>query len=91
MPKKCQNKKSRENKIMSYPLPRDSTSSFIPYCTYDEHPGIVEQGCYKKCLRKACFYLYLLRPSGAEKEAEAAKETRVYRNLSEIEIKVRFL
>ena len=65
MAKECNNKKNRDNKITPYTLPRDETSSFVPYCTYEQHPGIIDQAAYKKCRRQGCFHLYRFRPEGA--------------------------
>lgn len=88
MPRECPNKRSERNKVLPYPLPRDKTSSFIPYCSYEKHPGILDPSVYRKCARRRCFYLHLFRPEGAE---ETPRKPRVYKDLREIDITIRFL
>ena len=71
---RCELKRSRDNKVEAYPLPRDDLSSIIPYCTFEQHPGILTPNAYKKCRRKRCYYLAIFRPEGIEQEAQKKNE-----------------
>lgn len=49
--------KNKLEKICSYIPKVDSDgNSFIPYCTYHRHRGIILRKIYKRCEAKECYH-----------------------------------